>query len=688
MPYAMFVDESGDFKEGETIGGGRSLVGGWIADNDEDHDGLRQVLNQWLARMEPHLRRKEYHATVWRRFPKGRELLSGVFGLAAEQAPYKVALVENRSASTSESADFTYLDMLVELIVDAIFDILEDRKEKEALPLQVYVAERKGVQNWEIDRLVRYRMRALMAGSVHKGKRLASRFVEINIRNLKKDGDKLNSPQSNNRKCGTALMPELILADFLCNSLYQLDNPSQKPPGLDAVRYDASIFIRDPFWKDLQVFKRQKRWVEIAIETASPAGLGWVQANASMKDDFETLQSEAFAKVLQSLPLVRQLLSAVDDIARNKRDFAHAKALIEKTRLLSRTAPDHLRRTLDWKLAEFALSVANHLGDNAHAQRQFESLGSFFESPDYHRTEFVRSIPDNFNRYAVSITDRYDFQKAEKILEEIIEVEKSFLQWDFQIQGRRFRPAKSDILGQIYSTLGQLRSKQARRDKTKAKEALALFDLAESHMGESLEPSRQRNYRIEAILESGEDGSADKVFDLLADGSHISAQALFHGMKPDVFDAMYWLRWMLIPENSRAEPYRTQLLENHAEAYLCLDGDLYPQTSVLYYFGRIALESGHEREAKTAWEKASLAGSHHRQAGVMRTLALRPLCALALAFPEQSSVREPTIREILDAIRDGDAIQPAYFERYFHATDDSPISRKILEELMHDIPYS
>ena len=147
----MYIDESGDFKDGEGLPTGRnSIVGGWIADNDLDHDELRQRLTAWYHQVENGLTKPEYHATHWRKQDQGRKLLKQICELAEEQKPYRILLVENRSKSTEETADGTYLDILVELIVDALFDILEKRRNKDAFPLQVYVAERKGVPDWEI----------------------------------------------------------------------------------------------------------------------------------------------------------------------------------------------------------------------------------------------------------------------------------------------------------------------------------------------------------------------------------------------------------------------------------------------------------------------------------------------------------------------------------------------------------
>ena len=48
MTYALYIDESGDFKENNlTLSDRISITGSWMAKNDSDHDRLRQKLNQW-----------------------------------------------------------------------------------------------------------------------------------------------------------------------------------------------------------------------------------------------------------------------------------------------------------------------------------------------------------------------------------------------------------------------------------------------------------------------------------------------------------------------------------------------------------------------------------------------------------------------------------------------------------------
>ena len=560
MPYALYIDESGNFKENNMTGSGRtSIVGGWIVRNDEDHDILRKKLNEWYASIANQLTKKEFHATEWRKHEQGRVLLSRVFTLADEMKPFSIVFIENRSGNLSENADSTYLDMLVELIVNSIFDILDSRKDREALPLQVYVAERKGVPDWEIQKLVLYRLRALLSGSIYKNRVNVQKACTIHIRKLKQSPDLLLNSQSRSRE-KTALMPELILADFLCNTLYQMEYFKDKPDQLTSCQWHPQIYIQDPFWNELQTYKNQKRWVEIIVEIVSESGSQWSKDNPAMKAEFDLLLDEAMKKTVSKLSSVNKLLSAVFGLIHDRnRDLKHASAIIQIVESCLSGAPSHLVQILKWHLSTFRLSIANHQGDNKEAEICFDEFCTLFENPEYQRSEFLQSVSDNYNRYAVAMTDRYEFEQTEKILRESIAVEETFLKTEFTIQNRLFKAHKSDGLGKIYSNLGQLYSKMAYRDPEKSLRALDCFDKAESHMQQSLDLPRQKNYRIEALLLSPQDGCEDTIYNLLAEGSEITPETLFSTIEYDSFNAMYWLRWMLMPKNKRAKPYKQEL---------------------------------------------------------------------------------------------------------------------------------
>jgi len=314
-----------------------------------------------------------------------------------------------------------------------------------------------------------------------------------------------------------------------------------------------------------------------------------------------------------------------------------------------------------------------------------------FKNPQYQRTEFFQSMAENYNRHAVTITDQYEFEKTERVLKASIQVEEVFLNTPFEIQGQTFVPQKSDNLGKIYSTLGQLYSKQAYREPGKAIKALACFDEAEKHMQQSFDPARQRNYRIEALLLTDSGKSVDQIYAMLTQGMDVLPETLFSTLQYNSFDTMYWLRWMLIPNNKTAAPYKKALVKNHLNQFLELDGKKYPEMSILYYAGKLAWSYNKKNLAIKAWNLAAIAGRDIKFAGVLQTLALRPLCELILNNQGDDSALAgdmASLQVILGKIKSGGYINTDYFEAYFCMLEEEGISKILLEKLRKDIPYN
>ena len=690
MPYALYIDESGNFKENNMTDSGRtSIVGGWMAKNDDDHDRLRQQLNQWYRSIADLLSEKAFHATEWRKHEQGRLILNQVLPLTNDLKPHSIIFMENRSTNLPEQADSTYLDMLVELIVTTIFSLLESRRDRDAFPLQIYVAERKGVPQWEITKLVQYRLRAVLNGSEFHHKITPQKICTVHIKKLKKSPELINNAQSRSRdKMG--LMPELILADFICNSLYQLDILQQKPKTLTACEWRPSMYIPDPFWNDLNTFRNQKRWVEIFLAMVSVQGEEWAANNKAMLTAYSDFLDETIVHIITNLPAIQTLIASLSRIIHQSRDFIHATAIInilEKN--LDRT-PSHLAQTLVWNLSTFRLSIANHQGDNKSAADCFENFIRLFENPSYQRTEFFQSVADNYNRHAVAMTDRYKFDKAEALLKDAIAVEKVFLSTSFEIDNRTFNAQKSDNLGKIYSTLGQLYSKQAYRKSSKAAEALACFAQAKNHMQQSLDPPRQRNYTIEALLVSRQADKAAAIYQLLSNGATLSPEALFLNIGYNSFDTLYWLRWMVLPNNTVATPYKKELIKHHLTQLLETVNNGYPGMSIHYYVGQLAWAYNKKSAAIRAWNLAAGQGRDIKYAGVLQTLALRPLCKLILHnLGDDVALAADTasLKSILSKIKSGGSINAEYFKDYFLMLDADDLPRDLLEQLQKDIPY-
>jgi hypothetical protein len=690
MTYALYIDESGNFKENNmTLSGRISIVGGWMAKNDDDHNKLRQQLNHWYDTLSGLAEKKLFHATEWRKYKRGREILSQVFSLCNGLKPHSIAFMENRSSNLPEHADSTYLDMLVELIVNTIFHLLDTRCDTEAFPLQVYVAERKGVPDWEIKKLVQYRLRAILSGSRYHHKVDPHRVCDIYSKSLKKSPDLINNAQSRSRD-KQGLMPELILADFICNSLYQMDHFQNRPSELTACAWHPSIYIPDPFWNEIQTYKNHNRWVELLVTMVSRRSQEWVNQNQAMSKAYAALLNETISHVVANLAAVQQLNASLSKMIHHTRDFTHAEAIICTIEKWPKKIPRHLVQTLKWYHSIFKLSIANHQGDNKRAAACFQEFTALFETPAYQRIEFFQTVSDNYNRHAVATTDRYAFEKTEKVLQSAIAAEKSFLNTSFKIQDQTFNAQKSDTLGKIFSTLGQLYTKQTYREPGKAVQALACFDEAEHHMQQSLDPKRQRNYRIEALLLSENTETADKIFALLNQDSDISPESLFSKMGYNSFNTMYWLRWMLIPKNKPANPYKKILIKNHLPQFRDLDGKDYPQMSILYYVGQLAWAYNKKSAAINAWNKAAAPGRDIKYAGVLQTLALRPLCELILNSRDDTARASDTasLKTIISRIQTGGFINPDYFKKYFSMLENTDISRDILKQLQKDIPYS
>jgi len=692
MPYALYIDESGDFKENNmTLSGVRtSIVGGWMTTHDDDHKRLRKQLNKWNDIMSRLIQDEIFHATNWRKHEPGRHILDQVFTLTNDLKSYSVVFIENRSTNLPELADSTYLDMLVELIVNTIFHLLDSRKDKEAFPLQVYVAERKGIPDWEIRKLVQYRLRAVLSGSKYHHSVIPQSVCNIHIKALKKKSELINNAQSKSRdKVG--LMPEMILADFLCNTLYQMPHFQEKPKALSHCYWQPSIYIPDLFWNNIQTYKKQKRWVEVLVSLLSRQGEVWAGENQTMSDDYTVLLEECISHVVTNLTAIQKLNVTLLTMIQDTRDFNHAATIIKTLERYQKHIAPHLIQTIKWNNAIFKLSIANHQGDNKTAAQTFDDFTRLFEKPQYQRTEFFQSLAEIYNRHGVAMTDRYEFKKTEKLLKASIHVEEIFLNTPFKIQDQTFIPQKSDSLGKIYSTLGQLYSKQAYREPEKAIKALACFDEAEKHMQQSFDPARQRNYRIEALLLTGSRKRVDEIYAMLTQGMDVLPETLFSTLQYNSFDTMYWLRWMLIPDNKTATPYKKALVKKHLNQFLEIDGTRYPEMSILYYAGKLAWSYNKKNLAIKAWNLAANAGRDIKFAGVIQTLALRPLCELILKNQGDDSVLamdRSSLQAILGKIKSGGYINTDYFEAYFCMLEEEGISKILLEKLRKDIPYN
>jgi hypothetical protein len=691
MAFALYIDESGDFKEtGLSQTGRSSIVGGWIAKTDQDHEMLRQQLNEWYHTMSGLLEEKAFHATVWRRHAQGRLFLDQVFALTNDLKAYSIVFMENRSANLAEHADSTYLDMLVELIVTTLFHLMETRRHTQAFPLQVYVAERKGIPDWEIRKLVQYRLRTLLNGSRFHHMIDPGTTCDIHVKALNKRPDLINTAQSRSRdKMG--LMPEMILADFLCNCLYQMDHFRDKPEDLTTCAWHPLIYIPDPFWNDIQTYKNQKRWIELLTTLTSPRAKEWISQNQAMSHLFNELLNETISHVVSNLAAVQQLNALVSTMIHHTRQFTHAGSILDVIETHPEKIAPHLAQTLTWHHTIFKLSIANHLGDNKAAGTCFDAFTSLLGDPLYQRTEFFQTVADHYNRHAVALTDRYAFEQADQVLQSAISAEKTILNTRFDIQNQTFQAQKSDTLGKILSTLGQVYTKQAYRTPEKAIQALDCFEQAERHMQQSLDPERQNNYRIEAWLTSRRPESADHIHNLLTRNGDMAPETLFSQTGYASFNTLYWLRWMFLSNNKPAAPYRKTVIKHHLPGFLDLDGNRYPQMSILYYVGQLAWAYNKKTAAITAWNKAAAPGRQFTYAGVLQTLALRPLCELILnsrADDAAQSENTVSLKKIIARIRTDGVINPDYFETYFPILEKAYIPGDVLKQLQQDIPYS
>jgi hypothetical protein len=691
MAYAFYIDESGDFREGESPGAGSSLVAGWLADHDDDHDNLRQQFMEWYGQMEPQLpgQDKEYHACKWRKTEMGRKLLSEVFDLICAQKPVAVFALENKTRSTSENADSTYLDMLVEIIITALFYLMKKRRGDEAINLIIYIAERKGLPDWEIRKLVMYRFRMLMGSSEYRSRWLGSDSFNVFVRALKKPPSALPESASRRRE-KNGLMPELILADFLCNSLFQLPRITEIPSPFKSVDFMPASFERDSFLRVLSSYRDQGRFTDMVLELKTPEGMGWLSENPDRKSDYEALVTEAMTAIMSAQGRVRKLITSIDVIIRYDRNWDYAKTLMDCVEEHIGLAPEYLRPYVQWNLAQFRLVIANHTGNHKEAAQRFDQLQDFLGREAFQRTEFLMEAPENYNRHAVSITDVYAFDKARKILEESVALEEKLLKVEFSIQGRQFIPSYSDSLGRIYSTLGQLQTKLAVRDSTLSQAALDCFNLAEKHLQQSFEGSRLRNYRVEALLAGHAASNATEIYRILCGGNAITPENLFDTVGFRSFDTMYWMRWLLLPGNDSARDFIKVLFRDRAQKILELNGRRYPEMSILYYFGQLALEQSNLKIAREAWEKAVEPGLSFKQAGVLQTLALRPLCQLAIHVNKARDRAVDSIRSILESIQSGSVLNAEYFKAHFDLIpkQNYEIESNLLEKLRDDIPFS
>jgi hypothetical protein len=485
-------------------------------------------------------------------------------------------------------------------------------------------------------------------------------------------------------------MPEMVLADFLCNELYQRNSLRGKPANLEAGHWLSIVFEEDPFWRDISFFKSQGLWERMVLELTSRRGRQWRCEHPKVSDEINALTKQALRNCVGCAP--RQILAVLKKEILAARDWEQALLLIQGLEKNLDNAPPHLLPYIQWHLNILGWDVANHRGDGAEAARRFSLFRSCLEQQQFQRLEFYREVPEFFNRHAVSLSDRYEFEAAEKILNEALAMERRFLGVSVTISGKEHVPERSDSLGKIYSTLGQLYTKMAARDSSLAAFALECIDESVIHLQQSCEPNRQRNYRIEALLASGE-GKAQEIFELLTrDEAFADAASLFAAIAPDSFDMLYWLRWIAATESPMAEDYAQAALATEG-AFLDLNGGAYPQMSILYHFGRIAACRGTMEAARRAWRRAAegaLAPAAKREirAGVLDTLRLRPLCALALNFPEEREAASHAVSRLLEAISGSDLLDGGYFSRYPVRPADGLYENRILYEMERDIPYS
>lgn len=682
MPYAVYIDESGAFSETPKDGVRPSFIAGWIARHDNDHPELRAVLDDWRRRLgAPRL-----HAMEWRESSEGREVLDGVFQLLADQSPFGVIAIENRFSISTKDSRKTYLDMLVELLLDTLLFIRREGRQREAFPLRIYLAERMGQWMTEIDLLLKYRLRSLLVDS--RDKTLIDAY-SLHVRHLNLPAEKLLERESLERK-DTGLMPEMALADFLCNALYHRNSLRVKPPTLNAGLWHVILFEEDPFWRDIKFFQSQGLWERMALEMTSRRGRQWKEEHPKVSNEMDLLLKQALQNCL--IHSSSQIVANLKKEILSARDWEQARRLVRGLEMSLENAPLHLRPLVQWQLNMLGWDVANHMGDCAEAALRFQSFLDCLDQPQFRRLEFIREAPEFFNRHAVSLCDRYEFDAAEKILNHALAMEKRFLDTPVEVSGKEYLPEKSDSLGKIYSTLGQLYTKMAVRDPSLAGFALECIGESMRHLQASYEANRQRNYRIEALLVSG--GGKDRdILQLLAEeGAFADAAAFFASMPPDSFDMLYWLRWLAVTEAPLAGECVKAVLGMEG-AFLDIDGGSYPGMSVLYHFGRIAARESKKEAARRAWRKASQSkpapGSKGgKAAGVLDTLRLRPLCALALAFPEEKETASQGIGAILEAIAASHLIDGGYFSRYPSQPPGGVYGDALLKELERDIPYS
>jgi hypothetical protein len=148
---------------------------------------------------------------------------------------------------------------------------------------------------------------------------------------------------------------------------------------------------------------------------------------------------------------------------------------------------------------------------------------------------------------------------------------------------------------------------------------------------------------------------------------------------------------MFLSNNKPAAPYRKTVIKHHLPGFLDLDGNRYPQMSILYYVGQLAWAYNKKTAAITAWNKAAAPGRQFTYAGVLQTLALRPLCELILnsrADDAAQSENTVSLKKIIARIRTDGVINPDYFETYFPILEKAYIPGDVLKQLQQDIPYS
>lgn len=675
--YSLYIDESGGFEDNKTVGKRASLIAGWVARNNLDHDSLRSTLLQWNAKMQ----HGKFHATEWRkRNSKTAEaLLSGVFPLVSCQNAYAVVAIENRLAVSTQDDRQTYLDMLVELIAAVLMQIQNDGLASTALPLQVYLAERKGQTINEIDLLLKYRLRVLLAGCPDK--RLVSGY-NLHLRYLNFPAEALIKPESKLR-LKDALFPELVLADFICNELYQRRTIKTVPKGLTNILWIPMLFEADPFWRDINLYRRERMWLKLVMELSSDNALKWLANHSRLQADFSEIYDGALRNCLATS--TDELLQTIKTRLFAQRNWNQADRLMKKISKQCSSVPVHLIAKFKWECILLRWDIANHAGDHDSARSEYDRFRQLLTDNEYHRWEFIKDISEYYNRYAIALTDRHDFAAAEKVLDEAIEIERAFLKVQISVQGKMLTPRYSDSLGKLLSSKGQLYSKKSIRYQDCAFKSLELFDEAEVHLQSSFDFSRQRNYRVEVLLSSTENIEAiSNAYSLLIGVNRdYKPDDLLKDIPVWSFDMLYWLRWMAVERTELGSAYRREVIGRY-KTFDIVEPTGYPGTSILYWLGVIALQAEKNDIALSIWEKcADLDPTNLTGLGVLHALKIRSLCQLALRSAE------PRVR-LQKILADGKWNHglSEYLDKYIQFARQGTLDRSHIISLINDIPYS